>query len=211
MVVHGTEEDDEHGWAGAVGRPVAVVDGDVDAGDLALPTGARIEVEVRDRQGRRAKDASLWFHGPEGVPLNPITETRTDMAGRATSPVLPLGPVAVTAIHASGASETVLVEVGVDTSVALDLGTPLWIDVVRKSVPIDDTTEALRVRDAAGREWGGRLDIQRIFDALPEREDEQRPLFGPLPPGTYTVRCGDASATVILSASSPTISSATLD
>lgn len=210
LVAHGDGESRDTGLGGAVSSLIEIgaEDEHVVVPDLVLTEGTQVEITLTDTYGRPVSGASVWFHGHEGVPLNPMTYSVTNGSGQVTSPYLPLGPVAVTAVLRLGASQTQIVNVGVEDHVELTLSPPRWIEVEDAAGPIDETRLRIGVVDADGREWGGLVDIRRLFESRPVREHEERPLFGPLPFGRYTVEVDGRKATVELGEATPQVTTA---
>jgi len=216
-VVHGSRPDSERPHYGAVASKPVTLDGEEggDTGDLILSDGVALKVKVQDSQGRPVSGASVYYHDADGHPLNPATATRTAGQGVADSPALPPGPVWVTALCDKGASSTVRVEVGVEESVELRLGNASWLEVTSSGKGVDSTRNHIAVVDSAGRRWGGLVDVRTLFSPKPERAHPERPLFGPLPDGVYTVRVdadGEAkSAVVVLGPDAPLVTSAKVE
>ena len=163
-------------------------EGEFEVGDLVIPAGMSFAILVEGEDGRPVSGASLYFHDGAGVPLNPTSWTRSSGEGRATSPAFGPGPIWVTAVHSAGASASVRVMVGEEESVTLTTGRAHWIELDQGTGWVDPTTAHIAVVDAAGRRWGGLIDVRGLFEAKPPREKLRCPLFGPLPPGTYQVR-----------------------
>lgn len=213
-VVHGARpKSDGPQYGAAVSEPVTLRGEETGrAADLVLAIGAHVEVQVVDAAGRPAAGASVYFHDAAGRPLNPSTSTGTNGQGLVDSPALPLGPVFVTAVHNTGASAPVSVEVGLEARVELALGPPLWIELATEGGALDPTSGHISITDASGRRWGGLVDIRHLWDPRPEREHPERPLFGPVPPGTYRVQVegpdGIKRDEVTLGPESPLVSTA---
>ncbi|QDU65232.1 sigma-70 family RNA polymerase sigma factor [Engelhardtia mirabilis] len=193
-VVHGSAPDGTGLPQAGTVSDAATVQGPaaVDLGDLAVVGGATVELHALDALGRPASGASLFVHDAEGRPLNPCTVTRTSSDGSAVAPVLPLGPLWVTAVRNDGVSAATVVEVGSDDRVELTLGPDRWLEVALEDGTVDATRTHIAITDDRGLQWGGLVDIRSHFAAKPEREHPERPLFGPLPQGFYTVRVESA-------------------
>lgn len=212
VVVHGSAPGGDGESYGAALSEVVEVEGDADVAipDVQLEPGLAIAIGVTDRAGRPVSGASLYFHGPAGEPLNPDTRTRSSSAGSATSPAFAPGPVWVTAVHRSGASETVQFDVSEDERVDLVLGGEHWIELALPGSFVDIAADHIELRDGDGRRWAGLVDVRALFESKPVQEGPLRPLFGTLPPGSYTARVERPDGSVLsgaleLSASSPQI------
>ena len=217
VVVHGSAPGDDGGPYGAALSEVVEVEGDADVAipDIQLEPGESIAIAVTDRAGRPVSGASLYFHGPAGEPLNPDTRTRSSSSGSATSPAFAPGLVWVTAVHRSGASKTVEFDVSEDERVDLVLGGEHWIELALPGSFVDIASDHIELRDGDGRRWAGLVDVRALFESKPVQEGPLRPLFGTLPPGSYTARVERPDGSVLsgaleLSASSPQINTLTL-
>lgn len=188
VIVAGSQPDDASSHAAQASAPVVLDASEVEVPDIVLREGAAANLFVKDPVGRPAQRASLFFHDAEGRQLNPLTWTRTDTEGRGETPSLPLGPVWITAVHPLGVSPATSVEIGVEEELELQLLAPRWIELAAESETLDPTRHFLSVTDARGAEWCGLLDLGRYFESPPPREHPERPLVGPLPPGSYSVR-----------------------
>ncbi|MEM7310323.1 MAG: sigma-70 family RNA polymerase sigma factor [Planctomycetota bacterium] len=220
VVAHGSAPDagDALGrlLGAAVSDPLEVAgERSIEAPDLAVPDGVCLDVLVRDATARAVSGASLYFHDAQGRPLNPATMSRSASDGSATSPAFGRGRVWVTAVHRTGASPTAAVDVdpgaGAPDAVELVLGQAHWIELDAGAGWVDPTRDHVSVTDAGGRRWAGLVDIRSLFEARPGRDVPRRPLFGPLPVGSYAVRVERPDGAVLegalaLTASAPAVS-----
>lgn len=205
VVVHGAEASSKGAKVAADAGPVFTVDTEnVELDDIVGVEGARLTVRVVDSDGEPVQGASLWFHDEAGRSLNPLTNSRTGSDGTVTSPLLPLGRVSVSASLRTGAAVPQIAEVGIDGEIELELSRALYVDVVCDR-ELDPILSHWRLTDEAGRRWMGLYDRSRVFDSVPVREDPERPLLGPLAPGSYTLQVGGARATFELDFESPEV------
>ena len=203
VVVHGTAPSSKNAEIAADAGPIFDVDNeDVELDDIVGADGARVTVRVVDAEGQPVAGASVWFHDDEGRSLNPLTDSRTRSDGSVISPLLPLGRVSVSASMRTGAAVPQIAQVGIDDELELELSRGLYVDVYCDDA-LDPILAHWRLTDAAGRRWMGLYDRSRTFDSLPVRDDPERPLLGPLAPGSYTLEVGDASASFELHYESP--------
>lgn len=190
VVAHGTAPgtSGRHFGAAITGAIGVEGEGQVTVPDLRLEPGRAVEIAVTDASGRPVSGASLYFHGPTGEPLNPDTRTRSSGEGPISSPAFAPGPVWVTAVHRSGASESVAFDTSKDERVNLVLGSEHWVELDLPGGYVDIAEDHIELCDGSGRHWAGLVDVRALFESKPDLEDPLRPLIGSLPPGRYVAR-----------------------
>jgi len=190
VAVLGSEPDDARAFAATAGAPFEVDgEGETVAPDTVVAAGRDLELIALDTAGRPVSGASVWLHAANGLPLSPGCVVRTDEDGRATTHALDAGAAFVTVTAGAGASATVLARTVAEGGDALELvlqPTP-WLAIGVEDGVVDPTRDALSIVGPNGCEWAGLYDVRRLFEARPERERSDEPLFAPLPAGRYTV------------------------
>lgn len=189
VIAHGSRPTTKKTKRGAARSELLTVTGteEVVASPVVLREGTSFGITVTQKNGRRVTGASLYFHDSDGHCLNPLTKTGSSAINSVMSPCFAPGPVWVTAIHHSGASQTAVVRVGTDAAVELVIAGEHWIEMNGGAEWLDQTKGHLSVIDADGRRWNGFVDMRRLFEAPPKRDTPRGPMLGPLPHGSYTV------------------------